>query len=50
MKVLQETVAQMSDMFPGVPIFPALGNHESSPVNRYEQTKGFSYEYFNEIL
>lgn len=35
LKVLQETVAQMSDMFPGVPIFPALGNHESSPVNRY---------------
>ncbi|CAG9117622.1 unnamed protein product [Plutella xylostella] len=34
LKVLQETVAQMSDMFPGVPIFPALGNHESSPVNR----------------
>lgn len=23
LKVLQETVAQMSDMFPGVPIFPA---------------------------
>lgn len=25
----------MSDMFPGVPIFPALGNHEAAPVNRY---------------
>ncbi|XP_050359480.1 sphingomyelin phosphodiesterase isoform X2 [Nymphalis io] len=35
LKVLQETVAQMSDMFPGVPIFPALGNHESSPVNSF---------------
>ncbi|XP_013134905.1 PREDICTED: sphingomyelin phosphodiesterase [Papilio polytes] len=35
LKVLQETVVQMSDMFPGVPIFPALGNHESSPVNSF---------------
>ncbi|CAH0405385.1 unnamed protein product [Chilo suppressalis] len=35
LKVLQETVAQMSDMFPGVPIFPALGNHEASPVNSF---------------
>lgn len=25
----------MVDMFPGIPIFPALGNHESAPVNRY---------------
>lgn len=35
LKILQETVEQMSDMFPGVPIFPALGNHESSPVNSF---------------
>lgn len=34
LKILQDTVKQMSDMFPGVPIFPALGNHESAPVNR----------------
>lgn len=25
----------MIEMFPGIPIFPALGNHESAPVNRY---------------
>ncbi|KYN21098.1 hypothetical protein ALC57_06543 [Trachymyrmex cornetzi] len=25
----------MVKMFPGIPIFPALGNHESAPVNRY---------------
>ncbi|XP_044735214.1 sphingomyelin phosphodiesterase isoform X2 [Chrysoperla carnea] len=35
LKILRETVAQMSDMFPGLPIFPALGNHESVPVNSY---------------
>lgn len=34
-KILKDTVKQISDMFPGVPIFPALGNHESAPVNRY---------------
>lgn len=34
LKILKDTVKQISDMFPGVPIFPALGNHESAPVNR----------------
>ncbi|KAJ8970429.1 hypothetical protein NQ317_006554 [Molorchus minor] len=35
LKILKDTVKQMSDMFPGAPIFPALGNHESAPVNRW---------------
>ncbi|CRK91825.1 CLUMA_CG005448, isoform B [Clunio marinus] len=35
LKILKETVKQMSEMFPGVPIFPALGNHESAPVNSF---------------
>lgn len=35
MKIIKETVKQMSEKFPGIPIFPALGNHESSPVNRF---------------
>lgn len=35
LKILRDTVAQMVEMFPGIPIFPALGNHESAPVNRY---------------
>lgn len=34
--ILKETVQQMLDTFPGVPIFPALGNHEAVPVNRYD--------------
>lgn len=34
LKVLHETVTQLIEMFPGIPIFPALGNHESAPVNR----------------
>lgn len=25
----------MSEKFPGIPIFPALGNHESAPVNSF---------------
>lgn len=35
LKVLKDTVLQMSTMFPGTPIFPALGNHESAPVNSF---------------
>ncbi|XP_057330103.1 sphingomyelin phosphodiesterase isoform X2 [Microplitis mediator] len=35
LKILRETVAQMAETFPGVPIFPALGNHESAPVNSF---------------
>nr|CAD7427774.1 unnamed protein product [Timema monikensis] len=33
--VLKETTAQMMQTFPGIPIFPALGNHESAPVNSF---------------
>ncbi|XP_021931289.1 sphingomyelin phosphodiesterase-like isoform X3 [Zootermopsis nevadensis] len=33
--VLKETVAQLTKTFPGIPIFPALGNHESAPVNSF---------------
>ncbi|XP_050420386.1 sphingomyelin phosphodiesterase-like [Adelges cooleyi] len=33
--ILKESVQQMMTMFPGVPIFPALGNHESVPVNSF---------------
>ncbi|PNF24994.1 hypothetical protein B7P43_G07965 [Cryptotermes secundus] len=33
--VLKETVAQLTETFPGIPIFPALGNHESAPVNSF---------------
>ncbi|XP_072401244.1 sphingomyelin phosphodiesterase isoform X1 [Diabrotica undecimpunctata] len=35
LKILKDTVKQMSTMFPGAPIFPALGNHESAPVNSF---------------
>ena len=35
LKVLRETVKQMAEVFPGIPIFPALGNHESAPVNSF---------------
>ncbi|KAL5287221.1 SMPD1 family protein [Megaselia abdita] len=35
LQIIKDTVKQMSEKFPGVPIFPALGNHESSPVNSF---------------
>jgi sphingomyelin phosphodiesterase len=34
LKIIKDTVNQMSENFPGIPIFPSLGNHESAPVNR----------------
>ncbi|KAK6631215.1 hypothetical protein RUM43_014312 [Polyplax serrata] len=33
--ILKETVSQLTKFFPGVPIFPALGNHEAVPVNSF---------------
>lgn len=35
LKIIRETVLQMAERFPGIPIFPALGNHESAPVNSF---------------
>ncbi|XP_063982405.1 sphingomyelin phosphodiesterase-like [Diachasmimorpha longicaudata] len=32
---LRDTVSQMLDAFPNTSIFPALGNHESAPVNSF---------------
>lgn len=32
---MKETVVQLAEVFPGIPIFPALGNHESAPVNSF---------------
>ncbi|XP_071442023.1 sphingomyelin phosphodiesterase-like isoform X1 [Hetaerina americana] len=33
--VLRQTIDQLSEIFPNIPIFPALGNHESAPVNSF---------------
>ncbi|XP_037946445.1 sphingomyelin phosphodiesterase isoform X2 [Teleopsis dalmanni] len=35
LEIIKETVKQMTEKFPGIPIFPALGNHESAPVNSF---------------
>ncbi|KAK0079856.1 hypothetical protein PV325_000728, partial [Microctonus aethiopoides] len=35
LNILRETVSQMVKTFPGIPIFPALGNHESAPVDSF---------------
>ncbi|XP_023315583.1 sphingomyelin phosphodiesterase-like [Trichogramma pretiosum] len=35
LRILRETVKQMVGHFPGIPIFPAIGNHESAPVNSF---------------
>ena len=33
--VLEETSAQLRKYFPDIPILPALGNHESVPVDSF---------------
>jgi Calcineurin-like phosphoesterase len=35
LSIIKQTVDQLGQTFPNIPIFPALGNHESVPVNRY---------------
>ncbi|XP_043467643.1 sphingomyelin phosphodiesterase isoform X2 [Leptopilina heterotoma] len=35
LNILRDTVQQMIEHFPKIPIFPALGNHESAPVNSF---------------
>lgn len=35
LNIIRETTRLLSNTFPGIPIFPALGNHESSPVNTF---------------
>ncbi|XP_059480867.1 sphingomyelin phosphodiesterase isoform X1 [Neocloeon triangulifer] len=35
LSIIKQTVEQLSTTFPNVPIFPALGNHESVPVNSF---------------
>lgn len=42
--ILKETVSQLTQFFPGVPIFPALGNHEAVPVNRYMEEKIYIWQ------
>ncbi|KAG0720468.1 Sphingomyelin phosphodiesterase [Chionoecetes opilio] len=33
LEIIQASVQMVKDHFPGVPVFPALGNHEAHPVN-----------------
>ncbi|KAK7076988.1 Sphingomyelin phosphodiesterase [Halocaridina rubra] len=35
--IIKECVQMLADNFPGVPVFPAIGNHESDPVNSFPQ-------------
>lgn len=35
--LLREMAATMKKNFPNIPIFPAIGNHEGSPVNSFPQ-------------
>lgn len=35
LEILKDTVEQMFNAFPNVPIFPALGNHESIPAGNF---------------
>nr|XP_045606913.1 sphingomyelin phosphodiesterase-like isoform X2 [Procambarus clarkii] len=35
LEVIRSAVQMIHDYFPGVPVFPAIGNHESHPVNAW---------------
>lgn len=37
LEILLETYVQLSAAFPGVPVFPNVGNHESNPTESYPQ-------------
>lgn len=37
LELLREMVATMKERFPQTPIFPAVGNHESSPASSFPQ-------------
>ncbi|KAG4066539.1 hypothetical protein HA402_007175 [Bradysia odoriphaga] len=37
LKLLRETVTTLKKKFPNIPVFPAIGNHDSSPVNLFPQ-------------
>ncbi|XP_022913387.1 sphingomyelin phosphodiesterase-like [Onthophagus taurus] len=51
LKIIQESVEQMLRYFPETPIFPAVGNHESSPAGSFpppwmtNQNNSISYLY-----
>ena len=33
LKIIREIVEIVKEKFPGIPVYPAIGNHESHPVN-----------------
>ncbi|XP_071532616.1 sphingomyelin phosphodiesterase-like isoform X2 [Panulirus ornatus] len=37
LEIIRAAVHMIRDYFPGVPVFPAIGNHESHPVNSFPQ-------------
>lgn len=41
--VLTKVATLLQAYFPGIPVFPALGNHEGIPVNRYGILCEFCY-------
>ncbi|XP_068237816.1 sphingomyelin phosphodiesterase-like isoform X2 [Palaemon carinicauda] len=37
LEIIYESVQLVADNFPGIPVFPAIGNHEAHPVNTFPQ-------------
>ncbi|KAK7076989.1 Sphingomyelin phosphodiesterase [Halocaridina rubra] len=37
LQIIRDCVQMIADNFPGIPVFPAIGNHESHPVNAFPQ-------------
>lgn len=39
MNIIEESIKLVSEKLSGIPIFPALGNHERAPANWFENRK-----------
>lgn len=35
MRLIEENINLISEKLPGLKVYPAIGNHERAPVNRY---------------
>ena len=52
MNVTQTVFTELEHLFPGVPIIPALGNHDVSPPNQFpiSTAEDLSPEYYSSLL
>lgn len=41
LEIIDYTIRALVSYLPGIPVFPALGNHEGEPVDRYSREVSF---------